>query len=251
MPGRLEGKTVLITGTGGRQGRAASLLFAAEGATVVGCDLNESAALETNELVDHAGGKMISRQPVDLGDGDESAAWIDWAVSECGGFDVLYNNASKPKFGGVAACTPDDWRFTTRNELDLVYFACHFAWPHLVRRGGGVVINTASIAGIVAEGSGFAHSATKGGVIALTRQLALEGAPDNIRANSISPGLVVPDEGIPDNGRELLERLIAAQMLQRAGTANDIAYCALYLASDESAWTTGANFVIDGGLTAK
>ncbi len=251
MTARLEGKTVLITGTGGRQGRAASVLFAAEGANVVGCDLNESAANETLRIVTGSGGSMISRQPVDLGDIEDSAQWIEWSVEQCGSIDVLYNNASAPKFGGIANCTPEDWSFTTRNELDLVYFTCHFAWPYLVRNGGGTIINTASIAGMVATEGSFAHAAMKGGVISLTKQLALEGAEHGIRSNSISPGLIVPDEGLPAQGHELLDRMVAGQMLKRPGRANDVAYCALYLASDEASWVTGANFVIDGGLTAR
>ncbi len=256
MAGRLAGKVALITGTGGGQGRAAAVLFAAEGARVVGCDLKVEGAEETVEMVRSTGGEMISSQPVDLGDGDQVKSWIDLAVDTFGGFDVLYNNASAPKFNPISDMTWDEWDFTIRNELHLIYWACHHAWPHLVSRGGGAIVNTASTAGLIGfAGLGdFAHAATKGGIIALTRQLAAEGGPVGIRANSISPGFVLspatePMLNDPASG-PMMEAMIGQHMIARPGKPEDIGYCALYLSSDEASWVTGANFVIDGGLTA-
>ncbi|MEJ2739080.1 MAG: SDR family NAD(P)-dependent oxidoreductase, partial [Dehalococcoidia bacterium] len=149
MAGRLEDKVALITGTGGGQGRAAALRFATEGAVVVGCDWNKEGAEETVELVKKAGGEMVSMQPVDLGDGTQVKQWIDFALKTCGHMDILYNNASAPKFAPVEQMTEEEWRFTMRNELDLIYFACHYAWPYLKESGKGVIINTASTAGII------------------------------------------------------------------------------------------------------
>ena len=193
MIGRLEGRVALITGTGGGQGRAAALLFAKEGARVVGCDLKVESAKDTTEMARDANGEMVSLQPIDLGDGNQVKSWIDFAIKNYGRIDILYNNASAPKFAPIEKMNEEEWRFTIRNELDLIYWTCHYAWPHLKLRGGAVIINIASAAGIVgrvASGS-FAHSATKGGIIALTRQLAIEGAPYNIRANVISPGTII------------------------------------------------------------
>jgi NAD(P)-dependent dehydrogenase (short-subunit alcohol dehydrogenase family) len=252
---RLQGKVALITGTGGGQGRAAALLFAQEGATIAGCDLKVEGSEETLELVRHAGGTMTSTHPVDLGDPAASRAWIDEAAARHGGFDILYNNASLPKFAPVAAMSDEDWHYTVRNELDLMFYACRAGWPHLVERGGGSVIMTASISGMSAvpgtPGS-FAHAATKGAVIAMTRELALEGGPHNIRVNALSPGAVLsPATEAAFADESFYKTHVAANMVNRIGTPEDIAYCALYLASDESSFVTGANFVVDGGFMAK
>lgn len=254
MAGSLEGKVALITGTGGGQGRAAAILFAREGARVAGCDLKVEGNRETASLVRDAGGEMTASEPVDLGDEDQARAWIAAAVEAFGGFDILYNNASAARFGPVGALATEDWRFTIRNELDLVFYACKHAWPHLVARGGGAILNTASgvaLTGIEGMGT-LAHAAAKGGVISMTRQLAAEGAPHGIRANVIVPGIVdSPATAEPLShpaARAAAERVA---MLNRLATCEEIAHAALYLASDASAFVTGASLVIDGGASVR
>lgn len=256
MTGRLDGKVALITGTGGGQGRAAALLFAQEGAHVVGCDWNQKGALETVKIVNAAGKEMVSMQPVDLGEGDQVKAWIEYAINTYGRINILYNNASAPKFAPVGQMTWEEWRFTMRNELDLIYWTCHYAWPHLKESKNGVIVNTASVAGIIATdpelSPNFAHAATKGGVIALTRQLALEGSPYGIRANVISPGVIVsPATEQSFQNAELKETLLRLIPLRRLGKVEEIATVALFLASDESSYVTGANIVVDGGFTIR
>ena len=247
--GRLAGKIAFITGTAGGQGRAAARLFASEGARIVGCDVNSDGAEETARVVREAGGEMISFAPVDLSDPDAARVWIEQGVAEVGGIDILYNNASAPRFGFVGEIEPDDWSFTLRNELDLILWSTQAAWPHFIERGGGSVVNTSSGAGLRGHrGIGEAsHAAAKGGVNALTRQLAAEGASHGIRANSICPG-VIETPALRD---AIVNGVVTTipMALGRIGRPEDIAYCALYLASDEASWVTAANFVVDGGLT--
>lgn len=254
MSGRLAGRVALITGTAGGQGRAAALLFAAEGATVVGTDVNAVGAAETVELVRAAGGVMDSTHPLDLTDEDGVRAWVDAAAARHGGIDVLYNNAGATRFAPVAETSYEDWSFALRNELDVVFLATKHAWPHLVARGGGSVLLVGSTAGITGSltNTRIAHTATKGGVVAMTKQLAAEGAAHGIRANCISPGMIrtPATEGdllAPDHPMRTIARAIP---LGRIGAPEEVGQCALFLASDEASYVTGANLVVDGGWSA-
>jgi NAD(P)-dependent dehydrogenase (short-subunit alcohol dehydrogenase family) len=252
--GRLEGKVALITGTGGGIGRAAAVLFAAEGATVVGCDLDRARADETVDLVRDAGGAMTSSAPVDVADEEAVRAWIDAATAEQGGIDVVYNNAGLTSFAPLEQVTVADWSFTMRNELDLVFLACKHAWPHLRARGGGSVVNVGSTAGMAGSLTldRTAHTASKGAVIALTRQLAAEGARYGIRVNSVSPGITVTPQtqDLFDDPEHPIARIADHIPLGRPGRPEDVARCALFLASDESSYVTGANLVVDGGWSS-
>lgn len=251
MTRRLEGRVALISGTGGGQGRAAALRFAADGAIVVGCDVSGAADTETVRLVTEAGGVMTT-MVCDLGDPAEAQAWVDRAVTDHGRIDVVYNNASAAKFGSIAELSIEDWRFTIRNELDLVFLTTKFAWPHLAKRGGAIV-NVASTAGWQgSRGNGtVAHNATKGGVIAMTRQMALEGAPLGIRANSISPGFIItPGTRAFAENPAVRAQLTNSIPLGRPGEPEDVVGMAAFLASDEAAFITGTDIIIDGGTTA-
>jgi meso-butanediol dehydrogenase / (S,S)-butanediol dehydrogenase / diacetyl reductase len=252
--GRLAGKVALITGTGGGMGRAAAILFAREGARVAGCDLNAAASAETVELARAAGGEMTAMAPVDLGDPAAAAAWVDKAAATYGGIDVLYNNASAIRMGPIDRLSVDDWHFTLRNELDTVFFVTRAAWPHLIRGGGGSIINVGSIAAI--RGVEFieqnAHSAAKAGCVALTLQFVAEGRGHGIRANTISPGMIHTPATDPllSDPPEVFRRMVLDRIpMGRVGQPEDIAKTALFLASDDSEWISGANIVVDGGLT--
>jgi meso-butanediol dehydrogenase/(S,S)-butanediol dehydrogenase/diacetyl reductase len=251
--GRLDGRIAFISGTGRGQGRAAALLFAAEGAQVVGCDVNVDAAAETMAMVHAAGGKMTSSAPVDLADGAEAKAWIDAGVEATGGLDILYNNAAALRFGSISEMSPEAWSFTLRNELDIVFHPVQAAWPHL-KRAGGTIINIASLAGWrgLRVGDQFAHGAAKAGVVGMTRHLAAEGAPHGIRVNSISPGPVItpvnPD--LADPSSEMSQLINSIVPLGRAADAEEIARCALFLASDDASYITGTDLLVDGGLSA-
>ncbi len=249
--GRLEGKVALITGTAGGQGAAAARLFAAEGATVVGCDLDTVRALAVAAEVRAAGGAMHCTAPVDLADPPAASAWVDDAAQRCGGIDIVYNNASAPRVGPFAQMTWEDWRFTLHNELDLIFTVTSAAWPHLIARGGGVVINTASVS--AHRGATFieqaGHGAAKGGVLALTRHLAASGAAHSIRANSISPGLIVTPQIEPflEEPGHPVHEMLHSHPLGRLGSSEDVARLALFLASDDSAYLNAVDIVVDGG----
>jgi len=250
--GRLAGKVVLISGTGGGQGRVAARIFAQEGARVVGCDINADTAAETERLVREAGLEMLSVGGVDLADIEQARAWVRRAVDEYGGIDILYNNASLPRFAPFPDMTPEDFRFTIRNELDVVWYPSQAAWPHLVARGGGAIVNIASIAAIVGLRAmpQSAHSAAKGAVVGVTAQMAAEGAAVNIRVNCISPGVInsPPVQEILAVGESSpLRPVVGSTWLGKPGEPEDIVYAALYLASDEAKWVTGTHLVVDGG----
>lgn len=249
---RFAGKVVLITGTGGGQGQVAALRFAREGAIVVGCDTNAEGHANTAALLAAEGLTLHGAAPVDLGDPEQARAWVDAAAAQHGRIDVLYNNASAARFAPVAEMSIDDWRYTMRNEIDLIFFTTKYAWPHLAAQRG-VIINISSTAawgGSKVAGIG-AHSAAKGAVISLTRQLAVEGAPVGIRAVSISPGFVATPGTRPFLDNPVARKaLLDGVLMDRPGEPEEVVAMAMFVASAEASFLTGSDIVIDGGLLA-
>lgn len=252
MAGRLNDKVSIITGSGGSMGRAAALQFAREGALVVGCDMNAELEAGTREAVAAAGGTMVSFEPCDLTEPEACRGLAQFTVAQFGRIDVLYNNAAGGRFNWVEELEADEWRATMREELDLVFFMCQAAWPHLKQRGGSI-INCSSMSGRIGVRvlPQVAHGAAKAGVTGMTRQLAVEGGPFKIRANAISPGLIETNKTRPlIANTEWRDPMVAKIMLGRVGQPEEVAATALFLASDEAGFITGADIPIDGGATA-
>jgi NAD(P)-dependent dehydrogenase (short-subunit alcohol dehydrogenase family) len=252
--GRLDGKVALISGTAGGMGRAAALVFAAEGALVFGCDVNPEPQAETEAMVRAAGGSMSSLTPVDLSTPEGAEAWIAAAIAEHGRIDVLYNNASRLRLGEFGDQPFEDWAFTIDNELHLPFLCTRAAWPHPIAGGGGVVINVASVAAV--RGSVLApmsaHGAAKGGVLSFTRHLCAAGADHGIRVVAVSPGMIrtPATQQHFDDPAKPLERLVSMTPSRRTGEPEDVARVAAFLASDEASYVNGANVMVDGGVSA-
>jgi meso-butanediol dehydrogenase/(S,S)-butanediol dehydrogenase/diacetyl reductase len=253
LAGRLENKVALITGTAQGMGRVAALRFAGEGAKIVGCDLNAGGNRETVRRVRENGGEMVSIEPLDLCQPDEVKKLVNLTEETYGRLDILYNNASAPRFAMLAEMTQEDWQFTLDNELSLIFYVVKAAVPLMIKSGGGSIINISAIAAIAGQPviGAFAHAATKAGVLGVTRSMAYELAPHGIRSNAIVPGMIAnPDKkGLEENPgvRDLVSSKI---LLRRIGKPEDVVNAALFLASDESAYITGASLVVDGGWTA-
>lgn len=257
VAGRLQDKVALVTGVGAGQGREIALLFARAGATLVGCDVDAEGLAVTRELA-RAEDLTLDLARVDASDFTAVHGWVDAAAARHGGIDILFNNAAAAHAAPFANLTLEQWHDTLRLELDVVFGPAKAVWPHMIARGGGSIINTAAMAGLlgceVLDGIGqAAHATGKGGVLAFTRQIAAEGACYWIRANAITPGPIWTDAvavrltHAPDYGRVF----DGAPLMARPGRPLDIAYAGLFLASDEAQFVTGINLVVDGGTSCK
>jgi NAD(P)-dependent dehydrogenase (short-subunit alcohol dehydrogenase family) len=264
MAGRLEGKVAIVTGAGSSgpgwgNGKATAVLFAREGAKVYAVDINLEAALETQNIILNEGGECkVSR--VDVSDAQEVQRMVADCLKHYGRIDILHNNVGIVKVGGVLETSEETWDKVMAVNLKSMFLTIKNVIPHMLAQGSGVIINISSIAAIRYTGVNYiTYYASKAGVLGLTMSVAMEYAGRGIRCNAILPGLmntpmiVEPLKGVYGDGD--IQKMIEVRNRQcpmgRMGDAWDVAHAALFLASDEAKYITGASLVVDGGITLK
>ncbi len=252
--GRLADKIAVVTGAANGIGEGCARMFAQAGAHVIGCDIDETAARAAIARAADNGIVLDIIAPCDLTDEHAVLETVDAIGAAHGRIDILVNAAAMATFNWIEDLSFANWRRTLTGELDIVFLMTRAAWPYLKASGAASIVNFASANAYhaLAGSPALAHCAGKGGVLAMTRQLAMEGAAHRIRANTISPGFIqtaaTAAHLAADPGFE--QQVLVKNMVKRLGTPEDIAYCATWLASDEASYVTGADIAVDAGATA-
>jgi cyclopentanol dehydrogenase len=250
--GRVEGKVAIITGGGMGMGESHSKLFASEGASVVVTDINVEAGESTVSDIVADGGKAIFVAH-DVGSEEQWSSVVDKAVTTYGGIDILVNNAGIVFFSSSQKTTAEEWNKTMSVNLWGVQLGCQAVQPEMAKRGGGSIVNISSISGFVGMPNQAAYQASKGGVRQLTKAVAVDFQKDNIRCNSIHPGVIrTPILGELQDDLETTRTLLGpgAQQVTRMADPVEVSYPVLFLASDEASYVNGTELVVDNGYTA-
>lgn len=249
---RFDNKVVLVTGAGAGIGRAAAEKFAAEGAKVV-CNSVDESARPTAEQLAAAGAEAIFIQG-NIANEDDVRRMVDMAVDTYGRIDVLINNAGIVRGGTVENTTVSDFRLTMDINVIGTFLMSQYTVPYMLKQGGGVIVNTASVAGLKGHTNRISYAASKGAVIALTKSMATELCGKNIRVNCVCPGTTLTPSlkdrinASPDPEATMAE-FCARQPIGRLGDPSEIAEAILFAACDQAAYMTGASIIIDGGMT--
>jgi meso-butanediol dehydrogenase/(S,S)-butanediol dehydrogenase/diacetyl reductase len=249
---KLDGRVAIITGGNSGIGKATALLFAQEGAKVVVAGRNTSRGKGVvDEIKKHKGDAIFVR--TDVSKTADVKALVEKTVSRYGRVDILFNNAALSPVGTVLTTSEKDWRAAIDTNINGTFLCTRYVLPHMLKQGGGVIINTGSINSLMAMKDEAAYDASKGGVLMLTRATALDFAKDNIRANCICPGAIETPmlRGVLEqasNPREVEAELIRKHALGRIGAPEEVAKVALFLASDDSSFVTGSAVAVDGGM---
>lgn len=253
--GRLSGRDAIITGAGSGIGRFSAQLFAAEGARVVVLDRNGNAAHDVEQELRQKGAEAIALR-VDLSDWAASEVAVAEAGKKLGGLDILMNNAATYGLSNFDQTSREEWHRVLDTNLTAYAVCARVAAREMRKRGGGSIVNISSVHRLISEPNSGAYAASKGGVAQLTRNLAIELAPDNIVVNSISPGFIRTAMSVVNGvDQTTTEHFMNYYVqfgripLRRAGLPEEIAAAALFLASRECGYLTGADLVVDGGLT--
>ncbi len=250
---KLSGKVALITGAASGIGKETALLFAQEGASVVACDIDDKGGADTVLQIEEAGGRALYVHS-NVAKAGDCKNMIEMAESEFDGLHILFNNAGimDSRDDDAEATEEDVWDLTMNINLKGVFLGCKYGIPALKRAGGGSIINTASFVALLGAATPqIAYTASKGGVLSMTRELAVIHARENIRVNALCPGPLRTELLMKflDSEAKRQRRLIHIP-IGRFGEAAEMAKAALFLASDDSSYVTGTEFVVDGGITA-
>ncbi len=252
---KLKDKIAVITGAGSGIGYEMATLFAREGASIVGADVDPDGLAKTQTDVE-AIGRPMRTFIADVTDPTAVEHLMAETMEAFGSIDILCNNAGIGHVGSVLEVTPEEWDRVMAVNVRGVWLGCKYAVPYMLAQGGGIIVNTASVAGQVGLPKRAVYSASKGAVIALTKQVAIEYVAENIRVNCVCPGTVETPWvqrllAIEDDPAAAMENLRLRQPMGRLGQPDEVAKAALYLASDAAEFITGTELVIDGGLTAR